>query len=66
MNLPFIFAINSDKNDDAGINKTIKPTGRMVLYKDGVDIGGQNVKLTDLVTMTIQLDEEFVGNYGYV
>ena len=65
MTLALIFAINSDKDDDAGINKTVKPTGCMVLYKDDVDISGQNVKLTDLVTKTIQLDKEFVGNYSH-
>ena len=33
----------------------------MKLYKDGQDVSGSDVKLTDLVTMTIQLDDEFIG-----
>jgi hypothetical protein len=53
--------LKRNKNDDAGVNKTVKPTATMKLYKDGVDIGGSDVKLTDLVTMTIQVDDEFIG-----
>ncbi|XP_060602024.1 uncharacterized protein LOC132755223 [Ruditapes philippinarum] len=52
-----------NKNDDAGVNKTVKPTATMKLYKDGVDIGGSDVKLTDLVTMTIQVDDEFIEDF---
>ena len=33
----------------------------MKLYNNGVDIGGSDVKLTDLVTMTIQVDAEYIG-----
>jgi hypothetical protein len=36
----------------------------MVLYSDGVDVSGGNVKLTDVITMAIQLDTEFVGKYN--
>jgi hypothetical protein len=34
----------------------------MTLFKDGVDISGGNVKLTDVITMEIQLDPKFKGN----
>lgn len=46
----------SDKNDDASVNKTVKPAEQMTPFKKGQDVSGGNVKLTDLVTMTIQLD----------
>lgn len=51
----------SDKEDDAGINKTVKPTAYMKLYKDGEDVSGSDVKLSDVMTMTIQLDDEYLG-----
>ncbi|XP_045178100.2 uncharacterized protein LOC123538202 [Mercenaria mercenaria] len=35
----------------------------MKLYKDGVDISGSDVKLTDLVTMTIQVDDEYIEDF---
>ena len=60
--LYWLFSLNSDKDDDAGQNKTVKPTATMALYKDGVDISGSTVKLTDVVTMLIQLDDEYIGN----
>ena len=50
-----------DKDDDAGINKTVKPSAFMKLYKDGIDVSGSDVKLTDVITMTIQLDDEYIG-----
>lgn len=34
----------------------------MKLYKDGIDVSGNDVKLTDVITMTIQLDAEYLGN----
>ena len=60
-----------DKDDDAGQNKTVKPTATMKLYKDGADISGGSVKLTDIVTMILQLDDEYIGKsalkaYNYV
>jgi len=33
----------------------------MKLYKDGIDVSGSDVKLTDVITMTIQLDDEYIG-----
>jgi hypothetical protein len=54
------FFLSSDKDDDAGLNKTVKPTAFMTLHRDGVDVSGGNVKLTDVITMMIQLDTEFL------
>jgi hypothetical protein len=54
------YFLSSDKDDDAGLNKTVKPTAFMTLHRDGVDVSGGNVKLTDVITMMIQLDTEFL------
>lgn len=32
----------------------------MALYNDGVDVGGATVKLTDTITMIMQLDAEYI------
>ncbi|XP_069102022.1 uncharacterized protein [Argopecten irradians] len=55
-----------DKDDDAGQNLTVKPTASMKLYRDGIDIGGSNVKLTDVITMSIELDPEFRDDFDIV
>lgn len=49
-----------DKDDDAGQNKTVKPTATMSLYSSGTDVGGATVKLTDTITMIMQLDAEYI------
>ncbi|XP_052278484.1 uncharacterized protein LOC127876969 [Dreissena polymorpha] len=49
----------ADKADDLGQNLTVKPSAFMTLYKDGVDISGQVVKLTDIITMVIALDSKY-------
>jgi len=36
----------------------------MKLYKDGVDIGGSDVTLDDVLTMTIQLDSEYLSAFS--
>jgi hypothetical protein len=54
------YFLSSDKDDDAGLNKTVKPTAFMTLLRDGIDVSGGNVKLTDVITMMIQLDTEFL------
>lgn len=53
----------ADKDDDAGQNKTVKPTATMALFKDGSDVGGQTVKLTDVITMILKLDDEFIQDF---
>jgi len=53
----------ADKDDDAGQNKTVKPTATMVLYKDGSDISGGTVKLTDTITMILKLDTEYLQDF---
>ena len=45
------------------MNLTVKPSAYMTLFKDGVDISGGNVKLTDVITMEIQLDPKFKGTF---
>ncbi|XP_069102023.1 uncharacterized protein [Argopecten irradians] len=55
-----------DKDDDAGQNLTVKPTASMKLYRAGIDIGGSNVKLTDVITMSIELDPEFRDDFDIV
>ena len=64
-----LYFYSSDKDDDAGQNKTVKPTATMTLYKDGSDISGGTVQLTDIVTMILQLDAEYIrksNNQGSV
>lgn len=53
----------ADKDDDAGQNKTVKPTATMALYNDGTDVGGSTVKLTDTITMIMQLDAEYIQDF---
>ena len=60
--LLFALYFSRDKDDDAGQNKTVKPTATMALFKDGTDISGTTVKLTDVVTMLLQLDNDYIGN----
>lgn len=36
----------------------------MSLYRNGVDVDGSIVKLTDEITMVVQLDQEYVGMYS--
>ena len=38
----------------------------MALYKDGADISGQTVKLTDTITMILKLDDDYIGMYKYI
>ena len=64
LTINIFFLIFRDKDDDAGQNKTVKPTATMKLYKDGADISGGSVKLTDIVTMILQLDDEYIGKSG--
>ncbi|XP_061192813.1 uncharacterized protein LOC133201025 [Saccostrea echinata] len=52
-----------DKDDDTGKNLTVKPTATMTLYSNGLDVGGGNVKLTDAITMGLQLGADFVSDF---
>ncbi|XP_045194570.2 uncharacterized protein LOC123550200 [Mercenaria mercenaria] len=52
-----------DKEDEEGITKTIRPTATMYLYRDGVDVNGKTVKLTDELTMIIQLDNDHANDF---
>ncbi|XP_052769559.1 uncharacterized protein LOC128209453 isoform X2 [Mya arenaria] len=45
--------------DETALNKTIKPTATMRLYKDGSSVGGQTVTLMDTLTMVLTLDDGF-------
>ncbi|XP_076090280.1 uncharacterized protein LOC143062483 [Mytilus galloprovincialis] len=54
---------NLDKDDDAGQNLTVKPTAFMKLYSDGVDVTGGNVKLTDMLTLTMELDTDYLQDF---
>lgn len=45
-----------------GINKTIRPSVIMKLYKDGYDVSGSEVKLGDPITMLIEMAGNFKGN----
>ncbi|XP_060603786.1 uncharacterized protein LOC132756671 isoform X2 [Ruditapes philippinarum] len=53
----------ADKDDDAGLNKTVKPTATMTLYSNGENINGGTVKLTDIVTLVMQLDAEYIEDF---
>ncbi|KAH3710042.1 uncharacterized protein LOC127857978 isoform X2 [Dreissena polymorpha] len=53
----------ADKDDAAGQNLTVKPSAFMTLYRNGVDISGQTVKLTDIITMVLKLDSEYIGDF---
>ncbi|KAH3752847.1 hypothetical protein DPMN_187473 [Dreissena polymorpha] len=35
----------------------------MTLYRNGVDISGQTVKLTDTITMVLQLESEYIEDF---
>ncbi|XP_052217916.1 uncharacterized protein LOC127835517 [Dreissena polymorpha] len=52
-----------DKDDDAGQNKTVKPSATMTLFSDGVNVGGSSVMLTDTITMFLELDAEFIADF---
>jgi len=56
-----LFFLFRDKNDDAGQNKTVKPSAFMKIYKGSDDISGQVVQLGDTLRMVIQLDDEYIG-----
>ncbi|XP_052097662.1 uncharacterized protein LOC127732620 [Mytilus californianus] len=56
-------ANNLDKDDDIGQNLTVKPTAFMKLYSNGVDVTGGNVKLTDMLTLTMELDAEYLQDF---
>lgn len=56
-------SIYSNKDDDAGQNKTVKPTATMSLYSGGNAVDGATVKLTDQITMVMQLDTEYIRAY---
>lgn len=55
-----------DKDDDAGQNLTVKPTAFMKLYSDGVDVTGGNVKLTDMLTLTMELDADYLRKLTFL
>lgn len=59
-----MFFFISDKAEDVRVNRTTKPTAIMSLYRNGVDVDGSIVKLTDEITMVVQLDQEYVGMYS--
>ncbi|XP_053383680.1 uncharacterized protein LOC123535911 [Mercenaria mercenaria] len=52
-------------DDDAGLNKTVKPAATMSLYSNGNNVNGGTVKLTDIVTLVMELDAEYIGSYIY-
>ncbi|WAR28627.1 hypothetical protein MAR_014331, partial [Mya arenaria] len=53
----------ADKDDDAGQNKTVKPTATMKLFSNGVDVAGTTVKLTDTITMLLELDADYIQDF---
>ncbi|XP_045177273.2 uncharacterized protein LOC123537539 [Mercenaria mercenaria] len=53
----------ADKDDDAGLNKTVKPTATMSLYSNGNNVNGGTVKLTDIVTLVMELDAEYIEDF---
>jgi hypothetical protein len=55
-----------NKDDDAGQNKTVKPTATMALYSNGISVDGATVKLTDVITMVMQLDAEFIRMFIHI
>lgn len=57
------YFISRDKDDDLGRNLTVKPTAFMKLYSNGVDVTGGDVKLTDILTLTMELDAEYLGKF---
>ncbi|XP_053404965.1 uncharacterized protein LOC123556033 [Mercenaria mercenaria] len=55
--------VAANKDDDAGQNKTVKPTATMALYSGGNSVSGSTVKLTDTITMVMQLDSEYIEDF---
>ncbi|XP_033757339.1 uncharacterized protein LOC117339733 [Pecten maximus] len=54
----------ADKADDTGLNRTTKPRAYLSFYKviTGEEVIGSEVKLTDRLIMTLQMDQEFTND----
>ena len=55
----------SDKKDDASQNMTVKPSAAMKFYKvvSEVEVSGTEVKLSDVLIMTLELNNEYAGKW---
>ena len=56
---------NRDKQDDSSVNMTVKPSAAMKFYKvvSDEEVSGTEVKLSDVLIMTLQLGDEWTGAY---
>ncbi|XP_060595017.1 uncharacterized protein LOC132749310 [Ruditapes philippinarum] len=52
-----------DKEEEDGVTKTVTPTATMYLYRDGVNVNGKTVQLTEQLTMVIQLDNDYADDF---
>ena len=57
----------SDKKDDASQNMTVKPSAAMKFYKvvSEVEVSGTEVKLSDVLIMTLELNNEYAGKWRH-
>ena len=62
IHLQFVLFLR-DKTDDESFNLTVKPSAFMTFYKvvSDEEISGREVKLTDELMMTLQLEEQWMG-----
>ncbi|XP_069141016.1 uncharacterized protein [Argopecten irradians] len=53
-----------DKDDDTGQNRTTKPKAALAFYKviTGEEVMGSEVKLTDRLILTLQLEEQYTND----
>ncbi|XP_033725073.1 uncharacterized protein LOC117315046 [Pecten maximus] len=52
-----------DGVDEEGVNITIRPTAKMILYSNGQEVTAGQVDLADILTMSIQLGSEFMADF---
>ncbi|XP_021361489.1 uncharacterized protein LOC110455610 isoform X2 [Mizuhopecten yessoensis] len=55
----------ADKDDDAGLNRTTKPIASLSFFKviTGEEVIGSEVKLTDRLIMSLQMEQEFINDF---
>ncbi|XP_052224310.1 uncharacterized protein LOC127839959 [Dreissena polymorpha] len=55
----------ADKQDDSSVNMTVKPSAAMKFYKvvSDEEVSGTEVKLSDVLIMTLQLGDEWTGDF---
>ncbi|XP_060074757.1 uncharacterized protein LOC132554456 [Ylistrum balloti] len=55
--------LNLEGVDEVGVNITLRPTATMTIYSNGQEVTAGQVRLTDTLTMSIQLGSEFIADF---